>query len=191
MERRFLIISLLFLFQLSGCQSIPVVINNFDVKEITKPVDEPTQIAENVWDYMVINSDYNYDVYLDKKTLYYINNHIKDIQKFNEFLNKSYYFIYYVIQELEAADLPPELALIPFIESNYDPFSISPSGAVGLWQFMPKTGRMFNLEKSWWNEDRHDPYRSTHAAIGYFKYLFNRFDNDIYSLVHIMLDQLI
>ena len=69
MERRFLIISLLFLFQLSGCQSIPVVINNFDVKEITKPVDEPTQIAENVWDYMVINSDYNYDVYLDKKTL--------------------------------------------------------------------------------------------------------------------------
>jgi membrane-bound lytic murein transglycosylase D len=45
---------------------------------------------------------------------------------------------------------------------------------------MPKTGRFYNLERSWWNEDRHDPYRSTHAAIGYFKYLFNRFDNDIY-----------
>ena len=70
--------------------------------------------------------------------------------------------------------------MIPFIESNYDPFSISPSGAVGLWQFMPTTGRAFNLERSWWNEDRHDPYRSTHAAIGYFKYLFERFDNDIY-----------
>ncbi|NCX10896.1 MAG: LysM peptidoglycan-binding domain-containing protein, partial [Proteobacteria bacterium] len=90
------------------------------------------------------------------------------------------YFIYYVIQELEAANLPVELALIPFIESNYDPFSISPSGAVGLWQFMPSTGRAYNLEKSWWNEDRHDPFRSTHAAIGYFKYLFERFDNDIY-----------
>ena len=95
-------------------------------------------------------------------------------------IRDSYYFIYYVIQELEAADLPIELALIPFIESNYDPFSISPSGAVGLWQFMPTTGRAFNLERSWWNEDRHDPYRSTHAAIGYFKYLFERFDNDIY-----------
>ena len=45
---------------------------------------------------------------------------------------------------------------------------------------MPKTGRLYNLEKSWWNEDRHDPFRSTHAAIGYFKYLFERFDNDIY-----------
>ena len=76
--------------------------------------------------------------------------------------------------------MPVELALIPFIESNYDPFSISPSGAVGLWQFMPSTGRAYNLEKSWWNEDRHDPFRSTHAAIGYFKYLFERFDNDIY-----------
>jgi membrane-bound lytic murein transglycosylase D len=76
--------------------------------------------------------------------------------------------------------LPVELALIPFIESNYDPFSISPSGAVGLWQFMPSTGRAYNLEKTWWNEDRHDPFRSTHAAIGYFKYLFERFDNDIY-----------
>ena len=95
-------------------------------------------------------------------------------------LSNSYFFIYYVVQELEAANLPVELALIPFIESNYDPFSISPSGAVGLWQFMPKTGRFYNLEKSWWNEDRHDPYRSTHAAIGYFKYLFDRFDNDIY-----------
>ena len=51
---------------------------------------------------------------------------------------------------------------------------------MGLWQFMPKTGRLYNLEKSWWNEDRHDPFRSTHAAIGYFKYLFERFDNDIY-----------
>ena len=117
---------------------------------------------------------------LDERTLFFMENHLQDPERFSEFLDKSYYFIYYVIQELEAADLPVELALIPFIESNYDPFSISPSGAVGLWQFMPSTGRAYNLEKSWWNEDRHDPFRSTHAAIGYFKYLFERFDNDIY-----------
>ena len=180
MERRFLIISLFFLFQLSSCQSNSTVTNNFALEEITIPIEEQAPIADNVWDYMIINSNYDDDINLDEKTLNYINNHIKDVEKFNKFLNRSYYFIYYVIQELEAADLPPELALIPFVESNYDPFSISSSGAVGLWQFMPKTGRMFDLEKSWWNEDRHDPYRSTHAAIGYFKYLFNRFDNDVY-----------
>ena len=192
MERQFLAASLFLLFALSSCQSNPAAKSSMDTKcttgsiatecykNVVIPVDEPQLVAKNVWEYMIINNNYDHDISLDKKTLEYINNHIKDVDKFNEFLSKSYYFIYYVIQELEAADLPPELALIPFVESNYDPFSISPSGAVGLWQFMPKTGRMFNLEKSWWNEDRHDPYRSTHAAIGYFKYLFERFDNDLY-----------
>jgi membrane-bound lytic murein transglycosylase D len=192
MERQFLVLSLIFLIGLSSCQSNPAITSVSDVKcnssslrtKCTKGaiplIENPAPLAKNVWDYMIIKNNYDHNVNLDEKTIAYINNHIKDIDKFNEFLDKSYYFIYYVIQELEAADLPPELALIPFVESNYDPFSISPSGAVGLWQFMPKTGRMFDLEKSWWNEDRHDPYRSTHAAIGYFKYLFKRFDGDIY-----------
>jgi membrane-bound lytic murein transglycosylase D len=192
MERQFLIASLFFLLGLSSCQSNPTTSSNSDSicnpisldakcgNEVVISVEEPKPVAKNVWEYMIINNNYDHNIDLDEKTLGYINSHLKDLDKFNNFLDKSYYFIYYVIQELEAADLPPELALIPFVESNYDPFSISPSGAVGLWQFMPKTGRMFNLEKSWWSEDRHDPYRSTHAAIGYFKYLFNRFDNDLY-----------
>ncbi|MDB2569961.1 LysM peptidoglycan-binding domain-containing protein [Gammaproteobacteria bacterium] len=192
MERQFLILSLFILFGLLGCQSNPAVIKNIDAQcvssslgtectnEIVLPIEKPKPVAKNVWDYMIINNNYDQNIILDDKTQSYINNHIKDKNKFDDFLNKSYYFIYYVIQELEAADLPTELALIPFIESNYDPFSISPSGAVGLWQFMPKTGRMFDLEKNWWSEDRHDPYRSTHAAIGYFKYLLERFNDDIY-----------
>ena len=89
MERQFLIISLFFLFQLSGCQSNPTFTNNFDVKEIIEPIEEPSPIAENVWDYMIINSNYDHDVNIDEKTLDYINNYIKDIDKFNEYLNKS------------------------------------------------------------------------------------------------------
>ena len=101
MERRFLIISLFFLFQLSSCQSNSTVTNNFALEEITKPTEELTPIADNVWDYMIINSNYDDDINLDEKTLNYINNHIKDVEKFNKFLSRSYYFIYYVIQELE------------------------------------------------------------------------------------------
>ena len=191
MERQFLI-SLLLLFLIVGCETTPVLtiknnsecITTFSDNECITSSEESLVVFKplpsDVWEYMIFNSDYEKDFILDQKTLSYINRHIQDLEKFNDYLNKSYYFIYYVIQELEAANLPVELALIPFIESNYDPFSISPSGAVGLWQFMPKTGRIFNLEKSWWSEDRHDPFRSTHAAIGYFKYLFERFDNDIY-----------
>ena len=92
---------------------------------------------KDVWEYMIFNSSYEANENpLDERTLF-LENHLQDPERFGEFLDKSYYFIYYVIQELEAADLPVELALIPFIESNYDPFSISPSGAVGLWKFMP------------------------------------------------------
>ena len=185
MERQFLVI--LSLCLLAGCQitslSTPVDINDeltptLAVDEIKQPFQE--EPPKNIWEYIVNKSLQDSEIVINDQALLFMNNHIKDIDKFNDYLNKSYYFIYYVVQELEAADLPVELAFIPFIESNYDPFSISPSGAVGLWQFMPKTGRLFNLEKTWWSEDRHDPYRSTHAAIGYFKYLFERFDNDIY-----------
>ena len=188
MERQLLALSLLCLAILNSCQTsqvdlgynqpneIPLVFE----EQVLQEIIEEEIVPNNIWEYMAANSSTKDNYVINEQTLLFMNNHIKDIDKFNEYLNKSYYFIYYVVQELEAADLPIELALIPFIESNYDPFSISPSGAVGLWQFMPKTGRLFNLEKSWWNEDRHDPFRSTHAAIGYFKYLFERFDNDIY-----------
>ena len=137
MERQFLTAS--YFFCGPSCQSNQTITNNYDykcnsssidkdcVKEIVVSVEEPEVVAKNVWEYMIINNNYDHDINLDEKTINYINNHLKDVRKFNEFLNKSYYFIYYVIQELEAADLPPELALIPFI-SNYDPFSISPSG---------------------------------------------------------------
>jgi membrane-bound lytic murein transglycosylase D len=109
-----------------------------------------------------------------------MNMHLKDLDKFDEYLNDSYYFLYFVIQELEKNNLPLELAILPYIESNYDPFSISSSGAVGIWQFMPRTGRLYQLDRSWWNEDRHDPFRSTEAAVKYLKYLYQRFDENIY-----------
>ena len=180
MERQ-LLICLIFIFALSSCQTTDTPTSSIEKKiEKSEKLIETEIQYTNIWDYIVQNSNTENELYLDDVTLEFINKHLKNKDNFNEFLSNSYYFIYYVVQELEAANLPVELALIPFIESNYDPFSISPSGAVGLWQFMPKTGRFYNLEKSWWNEDRHDPYRSTHAAIGYFKYLFDRFDNDIY-----------
>ena len=189
MERQFLTILLFNFIFLSGCQTSIEAIsynNTEQVNEIQEYEEPPIEqeileeLPKNVWQYIIANSSNYEDVIINEQTLIFMNTHIKDVDKFSDYLNKSYYFIYYVIQEFEAANLPVELALIPFIESNYDPFSISPSGAVGLWQFMPKTGKLYNLEKSWWNEDRHDPFRSTHAAIGYFKYLFERFDNDIY-----------
>jgi membrane-bound lytic murein transglycosylase D len=186
MERRFLkTISLLIL--IVGCQQIeiyqenPSELNVIDI-EIEANVIEvsTTPPYQDVWDFIKQNNTSQNTNILNDQVLAYMNMHLKDLDKFDEYLNDSYYFLYFVIQELEKNNLPLELAILPYIESNYDPFSISSSGAVGIWQFMPRTGRLYQLDRSWWNEDRHDPFRSTEAAVKYLKYLYQRFDQNIY-----------
>ena len=185
MERQFLIINLILIF-IVGCQQIEIVekiddnsIESNQDKNFTKSESVIIEY-ENIWDYIFDKNLKNNNLVINDQVLFYMNMHLKDVDKFKEYLNDSYYFIFYVISELEKENLPLELALVPYIESNYDPFSISSSGAVGMWQFMPRTGRLYELNKTWWNEDRHNPYRSTEAAVGYLKYLYGRFDKDIY-----------
>ena len=183
MERQFLIIFII-LFTLIGCQqaSISQIVNeDISYKEnLSNNVLNEKKSYLNIWEYIKSNNEFEDRVVLDEQILSYMNLHLQDLDKFEDYLNDSYYFLFYVINELEQNKLPLELAILPYIESNYDPFSISSSGAVGMWQFMPRTGRLYELNKSWWNEDRHDPFRSTDAAVGYLKYLYNRFDQDIY-----------
>ena len=186
MERRFLkTIPLLIL--IVGCQQIEVYQENpSELNEIDIGIEanvteiSTTQPYQDVWDFIKQNNTSQNTNILNDQVLAYMNMHLKDLDKFDEYLNDSYYFLYFVIQELEKNNLPLELAILPYIESNYDPFSISSSGAVGIWQFMPRTGRLYQLDKSWWNEDRHDPFRSTEAAVKYLKYLYQRFDQNIY-----------
>ena len=176
MERQlltfFLVISVV------GCQQTPTIPNEIPKNTSYELVKKDSYI--NIWEYLQVNNKIKQSNYLDEQILSYMNNHLRDIDKFEEYLNDSYYFLYFVIKELEKNNLPIELSILPYIESNYDPFSISPSGAVGMWQFMPRTGRLYELNKSWWSVDRHDPFKSTEAAIGYLKYLYQRFDEDIY-----------
>ena len=176
MERQlltfFLVISVV------GCQQTPTIPNEIPKNTSYELVKKDSYI--NIWEYLQVNNKIKQSNYLDEQILSYMNNHLRDLDKFEEYLNDSYYFLYFVVKELEKNNLPIELSILPYIESNYDPFSISPSGAVGMWQFMPRTGRLYELNKSWWSEDRHDPFKSTEAAIGYLKYLYQRFDGDIY-----------
>ena len=185
MERQLL--TFFILITLIGCQQIEII-ESYEEKQIEISTSDSEQTlsqdlvipSKNIWEYMFANNPQNNSETINEQVLFYMNMHLKDIDKFKEYLNDSYYFMYFVIEELEKEQLPLELSLIPYIESNYDPFSISSSGAVGMWQFMPRTGRLYELNKTWWNEDRHDPYRSSQAAVGYLKYLYNRFGQDIY-----------
>ena len=183
MERQLLTIFFI-LFFFVGCQQLEikesksVELDNFIENSSQQIIKENTY--SDVWEYILENNNSKNEIDLTEQILSYMNVHLKDLDKFEEYLNDSYYFIYFVIDELEKNNLPIELSILPYIESNYDPFSISSSGAVGIWQFMPRTGRLYDLNKSWWNEDRHDPFKSTEAAVSYLKYLYDRFDKDIY-----------
>lgn len=86
-------------------------------------------------------------------------------------------YLYHVVAEIEARDLPGELALLPIVESAYDPFAYSHGRASGMWQFIPGTARYFGLENNWWYDGRRDVMASTDAALGYLERLYNRFDD--------------
>lgn len=87
-------------------------------------------------------------------------------------------YIHYIVERLEENGMPLELALLPMIESSYDPHAYSPAQAAGLWQFVPTTGREFNLRQTNWYDGRRDITASTKAAINYLNRLHDMFNGD-------------
>ena len=87
-------------------------------------------------------------------------------------------WVYYIAGELEARDMPGELALLPVVESAYDPFAYSSGMALGTWQFIASTGKQYGLRQDWWYDGRRDVWSSTQAALDYLEHLNNKFDGD-------------
>lgn len=87
-------------------------------------------------------------------------------------------YLYLVVQAVEERNMPTEIALLPVVESAYQPFAYSHGRAAGLWQFIPGTGRRFDLKQSWWYDGRRDVTASTRAALDYLEYLHDQFHGD-------------
>lgn len=87
-------------------------------------------------------------------------------------------YLYHILGELERRQLPMELALLPIVESAFDPFAYSHGRASGLWQIIPGTGTMLGLKQNWWYDGRRDVLASTDAALNYLERLNERFDGD-------------
>ena len=87
-------------------------------------------------------------------------------------------FLHHIITELEKNDMPMEIALLPVVESAFDPFAYSHGRASGMWQFIPATGKRFGMKQNWWYDGRRDVIASTQGAINYLKYLHRYFDGD-------------
>ncbi|QHJ09952.1 Membrane-bound lytic murein transglycosylase D [Paraglaciecola mesophila] len=87
-------------------------------------------------------------------------------------------FLYLIVERLKSQDMPMELALLPIVESAFDPFAYSHGRAAGMWQFVPATGKRFGMKQTWWYDGRRDVMASTDGAIAYLKYLNEMFDGN-------------
>ena len=84
-------------------------------------------------------------------------------------------YIFHIVEELERRKMPTELALLPFIESAFNPDAVSSAKAAGMWQFMPATGKFFDLKQNLFRDERRDVLESTRAALDYLQKLHDMF----------------
>jgi len=87
-------------------------------------------------------------------------------------------YMFHIVEELDRRGMPMEIALLPVVESAFDPFAYSHGRASGMWQIVPGTGKMLGLKQNWWYDGRRDVVASTNAALNYLEQLQKRFKGD-------------
>ena len=90
-------------------------------------------------------------------------------------LDRSQKYLFHIVEEVEKRGMPTEIALLPMIESAFNPQANSRSAASGIWQFIPSTGRSFGLQQNWWVDNRRDVTAATNAALNYLQKLHGMF----------------
>jgi membrane-bound lytic murein transglycosylase D len=90
-------------------------------------------------------------------------------------IDRSRRYLYHIVEEVEKRGMPMEIALLPMIESAYNPAAYSRARAAGMWQFIPSTGRKYGLQQTWWYDGRRDVLAATRAALDYLQFLHRMF----------------
>lgn len=90
-------------------------------------------------------------------------------------VERSRRYLYYIVAEVEKRNMPMEIALLPMIESAYNPMAYSRSRASGIWQFMPSTGKLYGMKQNWWYDERRNVISATAGALDYLQNLHAEF----------------
>ena len=173
---------------LTGCASLP------DAPEVDAPTatHEPTGIAAPMLSPTIdaplrthyvdvfarIRAGYGLDPVVHEHVddqLDWLRSHPRYLERAGE---RAAPWLHHVVSELDRHGLPLELALLPIVESGFDPRARSHRGAAGLWQFVRGTGAAYGLDRDWWHDERSDPLEATRAAIEHLTKLHQRFDED-------------
>ncbi|UCV09330.1 transglycosylase SLT domain-containing protein [Dechloromonas denitrificans] len=146
------------------------------IHEVRAALQPPTTIdltaeTDNLWDRIrngFAMTNLNDDLVLRHQHWY--QSHPDALRRMVE---RSRPYLHHIVEELEARGMPTELALLPMVESSFNPMAYSRSHASGLWQFIPATGKRFNLEQNWWQDQRRDIVASTDAALEYLQTIYD------------------
>lgn len=143
-----------------------------EVRAAPQPLNsiDLTTSPDNLWERIrngFAMTNLNDDLTLDRQQWY--QNHPDALRRMVE---RSRPYLHHIVEEIEIRGMPTELALLPMVESAFNPMAYSPAHASGLWQFIPATGKRFNLEQSWWKDERRDIVASTGAALDYLQTIY-------------------
>ena len=134
---------------------------------------EPFDLWERIRDDLTFSIPESYED-MDR----YRNRFIKNQHAVNRLSKSGQRYLFHTVKRAEELGVPVELALLPFVESEFDPYAQSLYGATGIWQFLPATGREWGLKTNWWYDGKRDVIASTEAALNFLLYLHQKFDND-------------
>jgi len=129
-----------------------------------------TAPTNDLWDR--IRNGYAMPNLNDDLVLYYQQWYQNRPDTLRRMVERSRPYMHYIVEELQARGMPTELALLPMVESSFNPMAYSRAHAAGLWQFIPATGKRFNLEQNWWQDQRRDVVASTNAALDYLQTIY-------------------
>ena len=138
--------------------------------------DEEAPVFDDVWER--IRYQLSIEVPQNRPVVTERNYYAKHQFYLNRISKRAEPYLHFIVEEIEKREMPIEIALLPIVESAFDPFGYSHRTASGIWQFMPQTGERFNLKQNWWYDGRRDIVQSTRAALDYLSYLHKTLEGD-------------
>ena len=146
------------------------------VNDVEISLSDDVNVSDDIW--QRIREQLTFPVEQNRRVVVQRNWYAKHQNYLDRVAKRAKPYLHFIVEELEAANMPLEMALLPIVESAFDPFAYSHGRASGMWQFVPGTGTRFGMKQNWWYDGRRDVIASTKGAIKYLQYLHKFFDGD-------------